>query len=108
MLAQILAHCVFLKADVLSQLDVRQSFTSSPACPLVNPGLRDFEQSRKLVNCEQSIEIPLREDGDHLVGDVLRISAHLFSPEKAVERGIHRRNPQVLENGSWLFELKKL
>ena len=45
--------------QILAQFDVRQFFTSSLACMLVNPRLGDLEQPSKLVNSEQSVKIPL-------------------------------------------------
>ena len=78
MLAQILAHRVFLKADVFAQFDVRQSLISSRAGVLVNPRFGNFEQRRKLINCEQSLKIGVRQSGDHSGGDILRVCAHEF------------------------------
>src|SRR3989449_7966789 len=78
MLPQILAHRVFLKADVLAQFDVRQFFSSSLACVLVNPRLGNFEHSSKLVNGEQCVKIPIRQDSDYSLGEVLRVCAHRF------------------------------
>src|SRR2546422_1666665 len=75
---QKVTHFIFEEPQIFAQFDVRQSFGSSLACVLVNPRLGNFEQSSKLVNCEQSVKIPIRQAGGYSVGNVLRVCAHTF------------------------------
>ena len=99
MLAQIFVHCVFLKAYVFAQFDVRQFFSSSLAGVLVNPRLRNFEQSSKLVNGEQCVKIPIRQDSDDSV-EVLRVCAHRFygNAETGCSSGLRKELGRFVES----------